>query len=159
MASFWAAFGLPFGSLWLLLASIGAHLGHPWLPFWTFRTPSRALSAPWTTLGGVFPHPGPPLGPILASFGRFWAPLGLSLDPLGVLARLSPDECWRVPAESKRILRNRLVIIEGHLHLIFSKVSNSRLPQQAEFKKQGGRRCVARRASSIIVFLKFRARL
>ena len=141
MASFWAAFGLPFGSLWLLLASIGTHLGPPWLPFWTFRTPSRAFSAPWTDFGGVFPHPGPPLGPLLASFGCFWAPLGLSLDPLGphfgrptfeligfVLVRLSPDECWRTPVESKRILRNRLAIIE----VLSQKFSNSRLPPQAE---------------------------
>ena len=85
--------------------------------------------------------------------------MGLSLDPLGphfgrptfeliafVLVRLSPDECWRTPVESKRILRNRLAIIE----VLRQKVFNSRLPQQAESKKQGGRRCVARRASSIM---------
>ena len=34
--------------------------------------------------------------------------------------------------------------------LIYFKVPNKRLPQQAESKKQGGRRCVARRASSIM---------
>ena len=162
MASFWAAFGLPFCSLWLLFASFGPQLASPWLSFWTSRTPSRAFSAPWPDFGGVFPHPRPPSGPLLASFGCFWAPLGIFLEPLGpyfgrptfeligfVLVRLSPDECWRTPVESKRILRNRLVIIGVYRHLMFSKVSDSRLPQQAESKKQGGRRCVARRASSI----------
>ena len=155
----WAAF-------WLPLAGFGLHWAHhgpPWLPFWTFRTPSRAFSAPWPDFGGVFAHPGPPLGPLLASFGCFWAPLGLFLNPLGpysgrptveligfVLVRLSPDECLRTPVESKRILRKLLVIIGVYRHLMFSKVSDSRLPQQAESKKQGGRRCVARRASSIM---------
>ena len=36
---------------------------------------------------------------------------------------------------------------------IYFKVPNKRLPQQAESKKQGGRRCIARRASSIIKYL------
>ena len=162
MASFWAAFGLPFGSLWLLLATIGPYLGPPWLPFWTFRTPSRAFSAPWTDFGGVFPHPGPPLGPLLASFGCFWAPLGLSLDPLGPhfgrptfeLIGLSwldyrltnAGEFLPNPSESSEIV---LSLLKATAIVIFFKVSNCRLPQQAEFKKQGGRRCVARRASSI----------
>ena len=42
------------------------------------------------------------------------------------------------PTESQRILRNRFVIIGIYRHLIFTKVSNSRLPQQAEAKNQGG---------------------
>ena len=155
----WAVFGPPFGSLWVLLASFGAHLGSLWLPFWTFRTPCQAFSPPWTDLGGAFPHLGSVLGLLVITFGCFWGLFGIpwlsfwasscQLNLL-VFARLSPDECWRVPAESKRILRNRFVIIGVYRHLILSKVSNSRLPQQAESKKQGGRRCVARRASSIM---------
>ena len=195
MASFWVAFGLSFGSLWVLLASFGPPLGSLWRLFWNFSKPSRAFSAPWTypgrflvpfgslwvllasfgahlgslpclafsppwtDLGSVFPYVGSFLGLLVITLGWFWGLFGIpwlsfwasscQLNLL-VFARLSPDECWRVPAESKRILRNRFVIIGTYRHLIFSKVSNSRLPQQAESKKQGGRRCVARRASSIM---------
>ena len=109
----WAVFGPPFGSLWVLLASFGAHLGSLWLPFWTFRTPCQAFSPPWTDLGGAFPHLGSFLGLLVITFGCFWGLFGIpwlsfwasscQLNLL-VFARLSPDECWRVPAESKRIL-------------------------------------------------------
>ena len=148
-----SSFGCFWAPLGLSLAPLGSHFGPPG------HHPEPFYSPPWTDFGSVFPHPRPPSGPLLASFGCFWAPLGLSLDPLGphfgrptfeliafVLVRLSPDECWRTPVESKRILRNRLAIIE----VLRQKFSNSRLPPQAESQKQGGRRCVARRASSIM---------
>ena len=141
MASFWVAFGMPFGSL---LVAFGFLWASPWAPlalFCTSGTPFRAFSTPWTDFGGVFLS----LGRFRASF---WVPLA-AFGSLGtlvgspwpsfcasnfqihrlVLARLSPDECWLIPAEFKRILRNRFVIIGLYRHLIFSKVSNSRLPQ------------------------------
>ena len=139
----WAAF-------WLPLAGFGL----PWPPLAPIldlqdAIPSlssgmdyfgRCFPSPWATFGSHFGFLWLILGSLGTLFGPTWPSFWASNFRINrlVLARLSPDECWRVPAESKRILRNRLVIIERHLHLIFSKVCNSILPQQAEFKKQGG---------------------
>ena len=143
----WAAF-------WLPLAGFGLHWGSPWPPLAPSLDLQDAIPSLFSAtdyFGMCFPSPWAAFGP---HFGFLWlllGSLGILFGPTWpsfwasnfrinrlILARVSPDEYWRVPAKSKRILRNRLVIIEGHLHLIFSKVSNSRLPQQAEFKKQGG---------------------
>ena len=155
----WVAF-------WLPLAGFGLHWGSPWpplAPILDLQDAIPSLFSAMDSFGRYFPSPWAAFGP---HFGFLWlllGSLGTLFDPTWpsfwasnfrinrlILARLSPDECWRVPAESKRILRNRLVIIEVHRHLIFLKVSNRRLPQHAESKKQGGRRCVARWASSIV---------
>ncbi len=50
--------------------------------------------------------------------------------------------------DGKIWFENDFDTIEAYSHPMFSKVSKTRLPQQAEFERQGGRRCVARRASS-----------
>ena len=135
-------------------------LGFPLAPFGCFWRPLGLTLAPHGPHFGPsrrHPQPFQRHGLILEVFSftldRFWAPFWHSLLLLSpwdslwpskfqinrlVSARLSPDECWRVPAKSTRILRNRLVTIEGHRHLIFLKVSNCRLPHQAESKKQGG---------------------
>ena len=148
----------PFGCFWpplgLTLAPLGSHFGpsgrHP-EPFQRHGLLWEVFSLTWATFGSHFSLIWLILGSLGTLFGPTWPSFWASNFRINrlVLARLSPDECWRVPAESKRILRNRLVAIGVHRHLMFSKVLNSRLPQQAEFKKQGGRRCVARRASSI----------
>ena len=119
-------FGLLLGrlwdALWLPLAAFGLHWDSPW----------PHLAPIFFGPSGCHPEPFQRHGLILEVFsltlGRLWAPfwlplpafglpLGLSLDALGphfgrptfelmafVLVRLSPDECWRTPVESKRIL-------------------------------------------------------
>ncbi len=79
-----------------------------------------------SSLGTLFGSPWP----------SFW-PSKFQIHRL-VSARSSPDECWRIPAEFKRILRNRFVIIGIYRHLTFSKVPIADCHSRPNPKSRGG---------------------